>query len=76
MAGEKAQRRFVYYLKMQDGRLLHAEGESVEEAARAAGVKLADVKRHMPVRAIPTEAEREATARRIAEMKARKAVQE
>ena len=64
-------RRFEYYLKLKDGRLLHAQGTSAEEAARAAGVKLAEVKRHMPVRALLTQAEIEARAKRFAALRAR-----
>jgi hypothetical protein len=69
----ETKRRFEYYLKLKDGRLLHVEGTSAEDAARAAGVKLADVKRHMPVRALLTQAEIEARAKRFAALRAREA---
>lgn len=58
-------RKFVYYLKLLDGRLLHAEGADPAEAARAAGVKLAEVKRHMPVDVVLTEEEIAARAQRF-----------
>jgi len=69
-------RKYCYYLKLWDGRLLHAEGCSAEDAARAAGVKLAEVKRHMPVRALLTPAEIEARAKRFAELRKREAESE
>lgn len=50
--------RFLYYLKLRNGKLLQAEGTSAEEAAREAGIKFALVKRHMPVHRILTEAEK------------------
>jgi hypothetical protein len=71
MEGKMAQRKFEYYLKLKDGRLLHAQGTSVEEAARAAGVSMAGVKRHMPVRALLTPAEIEARAKRFAALRAK-----
>lgn len=60
-----ARRKFLYYLKMRDGRLLHAEGESAEDAARAAGVEIAQVKRHMPVEALLTDEEIQKRAERF-----------
>jgi len=53
---------FLYYLKLWDGQLLHAEGCDPEEAAAAAGVAFAKVKRHMPVKKILTPEERAAQA--------------
>jgi len=64
-------RKFVYYLKLWDGQLLHAEGCSVEEAAQAAGVSMEEVKRHMPVRALLTQAELDARSKRFAALRAK-----
>ena len=50
-------RKFRYYLKMADGRLLYAEGADVTEACRRARVKLENVRRHMPVKSILTDDE-------------------
>lgn len=67
-----AKRRFLYYLKMRNGRLIHAEGESAEDAAIAAGVKLRDVKRHMPVKALLTVEELRKRAERFEMLRNRK----
>lgn len=52
-----------------DGRLLHAEGTNWQEASKAAGVKLTAVHRHMPVRVVLTEGEREAQRERLKKLK-------
>jgi hypothetical protein len=61
-------RRFRYYLKLYDGRMVYGEGESWEEAAKEARVKLADVKRCMPVEALKTPEEIQASRERVARM--------
>ena len=66
-------RQFKYYLKCHDGRLLYAEGPSVQEAAKAAGVSLSDIKRHMPVKSILTEAEKAEQAKKFKALKEKKA---
>ena len=50
--------RFIYYLKLRDGRLLYAEGESWEGAARGIGIRADAIKRSMPVKRVLTEAEK------------------
>lgn len=66
------ERTFLYYLKLVDGRLLHAEGTNWQEAAKAAGVKVTAVHRHMPVKAVLTEAEREAQRERLEKLRRQK----
>jgi hypothetical protein len=61
-------RKFRYYMKLFDGRLVYGVGESIKEAAAAAGVIPNEIKRCMPVEALQTEAELEASRQRIARM--------
>jgi hypothetical protein len=65
-------RQFKYSLKCHDGRLLYAVGSSVEEAAEAAGITLYDIKRHMPIAAIPTEEEKAERAKKFQALKEKK----
>lgn len=62
-------RVFKYYIKCWDGRLLYAEGSTIEEAAKVAGVTMYDIKRHMPVAAIPTEEEKAERAKKFQALK-------
>jgi len=66
-------RKFNYYLKCHDGRLLYAEGACIEEAVQAAGVSLNDVKRHMPVEKILTEEEKAERVKKFQALKEKKA---
>jgi len=66
-------RQFKYYLKCYDGRLLYAEGPSIQDAAKAAGVELSEIKRHMPVKSILTEAEKAEQAKKFKALKEKKA---
>lgn len=50
-------RKFRYYLKLFDGRLLYGDGTDVAEACRRAHVKLENVRRHMPIKSILTDDE-------------------
>lgn len=61
--------RFVYYLKLRDGRLLYAEGESWQDASRSAGIAQHLVKRSMPVRRVLTEKEKAERKERIQKLK-------
>jgi len=65
-------RKFLYYLKLHNSELLHAEGHNVTEACQAAGVKLSEVKRHMPVKALLSEEELAARAKRFDLLRQRK----
>jgi hypothetical protein len=56
------ERAFTYSLKLFDGRLIHADGADWLAAAKAARIKPELVKRHMPVKALPTVAEIEKKA--------------
>jgi hypothetical protein len=58
-------RRFNYYLKLFDGRLLHAMGVDALDAMRAARVHSSQVKRHMPIKALLTAEELAARAARF-----------
>lgn len=62
------ERRFKYMLKLWDGRLEFGEGASWEEAAKGLGIKLSEVKRSMPIKAIKTEEEIEASRVRVKKM--------
>ena len=66
------ERRFLYYLKLVNGTLVHAEGESWEAAAKAAGVNLTAVHRHMPVKLVLTEAEKLAQRERLEKLRKEK----
>jgi hypothetical protein len=50
--------RFVYYLKLWDGKLIYSEGTDMMDAAHNIGISLASVKRAMPVRRVLTEVEK------------------
>lgn len=73
-------KQFTYSLKLHDGRLLHADGETVEAAAKKARVKMSDIKRFMPVgvvEVVDKEKEREQKKQRLAALrKARAALKE
>ena len=43
---------YRYHLKLNDGRLLYADGTTLEDAIRAAGVTAEQVRRHMPVKCL------------------------
>lgn len=58
-------------MKLRSGQYIYGDGETVAEAARDAGTTATQVLRFMPVKAFVTEEEKEATRRRIAEMKRR-----
>lgn len=68
-------RKFLYYLKLRDGMLVYAEGHDPEEAFAAAGVTAAQVKRHMPVKALLTEEELEKARKRFDQLRARAAAE-
>jgi len=63
------ERRFIYYLKLVNGELIHAEGENWEAAARAAEVSPSAVRRHMPVKLVLTEEERQAQRERLEKLR-------
>lgn len=65
-------RRFLYYLKLHDGELLHAEGLDPEDAMRSAGVTADKVKRHMPVKALLSPEEIAKRDERLAKLRAKK----
>lgn len=65
-------RRYRYMMKLYDGRLLFAEGEEWEDAAKSLGLELSDVKRIMPVEAILTPEEKAKRDERLAKLRARK----
>jgi hypothetical protein len=69
-------RRYIYGLKLRDGRYLHAEGIDWQDAAKHARVKPSQVKRHMPVGIVLTATEREAQAQRLRALQEQKRKQE
>ena len=66
-------RKFRYYLKLFDGRLLYGDGTDVAEACRSARVRLAQVRRHMPIKAILTDEERKQRAAKFDALRKRAA---
>lgn len=64
--GGMEKRKFRYHFRLhKGGPLRYGEGATVEEAARDAGVTMAQVKRHMPVEALLTPEERERRQQRF-----------
>lgn len=64
-------RRYRYMLKLRDGRLLYIEATSMEDARRKLRLRPEQVKRAMPVHALPTQAETSTTQECIAKLKER-----
>lgn len=62
------QRKFTYYLKLHNGRLVYSDGVDWQNAAREAGIAPAEVKRHMPTAALRTQEEIERARQRIVKM--------
>jgi predicted DNA-binding protein (UPF0251 family) len=69
-------RKFTYYLKLHSGRLVYSDGIDWQDAAREAGIALAEVKRHMPTAALRTPEELEQARLRIAKMLEKKRISE
>jgi hypothetical protein len=69
-------RKFIYGLKLRDGRYLHGEGTSWEEAARSIDVNPSDVKRAISVKAVLSVAEIAKRDERIAKLKTSKAAEQ
>lgn len=69
-------RKFRYHFRLhKGGPLRYGEGATVEEAARDAGVTMAQVKRHMPVEALLTAEEKERRQQRFEMLRRRQAEQ-
>lgn len=69
-------RRFLYYLKLRTGELVHVEGLDADDAIRAAGLTADKVKRHMPVKALLTAEEIARRDERLAKLRAKKEQEE
>lgn len=65
-------RQFLYMLKLNSGELHFVEAIGPEEAAAKLGLRLDNVKRHMPVKALLTEEEKAAMQQRFLELRKKK----
>lgn len=66
------ERKYVYGIRLTDGRYVHAEGVDIADALRWGKLRWSQVVRYMSVKAIPTLEEVEATRKRIEALKAKK----